>query len=252
MCTVSWTAAHGGYDLFFNRDELNTRAAEAPPESGRRDGVAYLAPRDGAHGGTWLLANEFGLTICLLNDYGAAWRPAAGQPRFSRGHIVLACATAATHAEVIAALQAQPLAATPAFQLVALAPEEGPLLWHWQGAQLVPRHASICAPPISSSSFATGEVIAQRTERFASFVRSPRAACASELAAYHRQHAPEHGAHSVLMRRSDAATRSIIHVAADEHSVRLDYEPILWTAHGPAPQTPTRLRLNRHCATMGA
>ncbi len=252
MCTVSWTVAPRGYDVFFNRDELNTRAAETPPAPGRRDGVAFVAPRDGAHGGTWLLANEFGLTVCLLNDYGAAWRPAAGQPRFSRGHVVLACATAASHAEVVAAVQAQPLAATPAFQLVALSTDEGAMILHWQGAELVRRQSSLCVPPLSSSSFATEEVIAQRTRRFASCVRSSRNPASSELAAYHRQHALTDGAHSVLMRRGDAATRSIIHVAAAERTVRLDYDPVRWSRTGPVWLAPTRLMLSRRRAALAA
>ncbi len=78
MCTVSWRAARDGYDLFFNRDELHTRAPELPPALSERDGVRFLAPRDGDHGGTWLAVNEHGLTVCLLNDYANPWRPAAG------------------------------------------------------------------------------------------------------------------------------------------------------------------------------
>ena len=88
MCTVSWRVSREGYDLFFNRDELNTRAPEVAPAIGQSEGVAFLAPRDGTSGGTWLLANDRGLTLGLLNDYGASWRPAAAVVRVSRGQIV--------------------------------------------------------------------------------------------------------------------------------------------------------------------
>jgi hypothetical protein len=255
MCTVSWTADHGRYDVFFNRDELNARSAEAPPSFARRDGVAYLAPRDGNHGGTWLLANELGLTVCLLNDYGAAWRPAATLPRFSRGHVVLACATAASRAEALAAIRAQPLAATPAFRLVIFSTEEGPepLVVRWQGDRLVFETATAAVAPISSSSFATEEVIAQRIGRFASLVRSPSRPEVAELAAFHRQHAVAAGAHSVLMRREDAATRSIIHVAADSRHLRLDYQPVGWATGGPVMLAPERVTLGmRRRAVLAA
>jgi hypothetical protein len=252
MCTLTWTAARRGYELFFNRDELNSRAAETPPELGRCEGVAYIAPRDGQSGGTWILANEFGLTVCLLNDYGAAWRPVLNQSRVSRGAIVRACAAATTHDEVVDAVQAQPLAATPAFQLVAFSPEEGPLFLHWRGAQLVRCETAVCAPPISSSSYATEEVIARRIGQFSASVRSPRNAEPAELAAFHRQHAPSSGAHSVLMRRDDASTRSIIHVTVAERSVRLDYQPVRWTVSRPVMLAPTRLMLSRRRAMVAA
>src|SRR3954463_10191523 len=100
MCTVSWNVGHGGYDLFFNCDELNTRAPEVAPVVFRRSGVQFVAPTDGDHHGTWLLANEFGLTIRLLNDYAHAWRPSNAGARYSRGHVVLVCAAARDHADV--------------------------------------------------------------------------------------------------------------------------------------------------------
>jgi len=61
MCTVSGSVAREGYDLWFNRDELNTRAPEQAPAVASCDGVAFLGPRDGDHGGTWMVASELGL-----------------------------------------------------------------------------------------------------------------------------------------------------------------------------------------------
>jgi hypothetical protein len=245
MCTVSWTAIRDGYELFFNRDELNSRAAEEPPALGNRNGVAYVAPRDGAHGGTWLAVNEFGLTICLLNDYGAPWRPPADQSRFSRGHLVLNCAGAKSHAEVMTAIHEQPLSRTMPFQLIAVSPIEGALVVGWQGHELKRHAAGNVGPPVSSSSFATSEVIAGRVRRFADFVRSPREAAVEELTRYHRQHDRAAGAHSVLMCRDDAATRSICRVTVDNQCARLVYQPVRWTDTGPRFSDPLRSELDR-------
>ncbi len=252
MCTVSWTGRPGGYDLFFNRDELATRAPELPPAAAQRDGATYAAPRDGDHGGTWLLANEFGLTICLLNDYASTWRPADSAPRISRGHVVLACASAADHAGVTELLQRQPLARAPAFQLLALAPDEGALVLHWNGTRLESRVCAGGLPLLSSSSFDTAAVIARRIACFRAMVRSPHRPAVEELAAFHRQHERGESAYSVLMRRPDAATRSVIHVTVRPDQVGLRYEPVRWAMHRAVMLAPTRVSLPRSRARGGS
>ncbi len=243
MCTVSWAGGPDGYDLFFNRDELNARAPEAPPTATQQDGVKFLAPRDGDHGGTWLLVNEYGLTVCVLNDYAAAWQPAPGATRYSRGQVVLACAVATDHAGVIDVLKGQPLLRAPAFHLVVMAPEQGPLVLHWTGTLPVAPVRSACGPPLTSSSFATHDVIAQRTARFAAMVRSPRTPALEDLAAYHQQHEQDHGAASVLMRRPDAATRSICRVSVRGGNVVLRYQPVDWARPQPDRLDPIQLEL---------
>jgi hypothetical protein len=245
MCTVSWTVSREACELFFNRDELNSRAGEEPPQTCRRDGVTYLAPRDGERGGTWLATNELGVTVGLLNDYACAWRPSDAGPRYSRGHVVEACAAASSHAEVIQILQAQPLARVAPFHLAVISPEEGPRVIHWQGLQLVTRETPAPMPPLTSSSFATDEIIGLRRERFSFFVRDPRAADSVELRAYHRQHARAAGAQSVLMCRPDASTRSIIHVRVGGGRVEMSYESVRWEPDGPVLAPALALTLSR-------
>ena len=70
VCTLSWFDAPDGYHLFFNRDERRTRRAEIPPAVRCRGSVRFIAPLDGDFGGTWIAANESGLTLCLLNGFG--------------------------------------------------------------------------------------------------------------------------------------------------------------------------------------
>lgn len=233
MCTVSWARTYEGYELFFNRDERKTRGAELPPAQARRAGVAFIAPWDGERGGTWLATNEFGLTICLLNDYAATWRPTPADEPHSRGHIVTACTAAGTRVEVLQILRAQPLIRTPAFRLVALSRDEAPLMASWSDGVLrydVGRKVSF----LSSSSFATDEVVAYRGARYTATVRHDGEGIElSSLAALHHEHDRTKGAHSVLMHRNDAATRSITHVAVDSRGVKLRYQPVRWTDVGP-------------------
>ena len=252
MCTVSWRRDQQNYDLFFNRDELNSRAAEQPPISSQQNGVSYIAPRDGDHGGTWLLVNEFGLTVCLLNDYSNPWRPPASSPRFSRGHLVLACAAAEHHDAVFATIRSQPLAQTLPFRLLAFSPTEGPMLIHWQGEGLTRHDPPSITPPLSSSSYETDEVVSIRIARFAEYVRTPHKPKLAELAAYHCQYRQTSGAHSVLMQRPDAATRSVCHVRITDDRAELEYRQTQRTQSGPTMLEPLTYTLLLRLSTSSA
>ena len=224
MCTFTWTAAprRDGYDLFFNRDERHLRAVETPPDFGESERLRWLAPRDAGAGGTWLVVNAAGLTLALLNDYATPWRPAG--PARSRGLLVLDLAPARDLAAVAARLAATHLAALPPFHLVAISPDATARRWHWDGAAFTT--AALDSPAcLSSSSFATAEVVAARLENFAA-LRAARAGAPSvaDLAAWHRVHDPERPAHSVRMLRSDAATRSLTHVCVRPVAVLVAYE----------------------------
>ena len=92
VCTVTWLREPSGYRLFFNRDELRSRLEAEPPrrhEGRAADGaaVAFLAPVDGDHGGTWIAANEHGVTVGLVNGYRRADASAPADVR-SRGLLV--------------------------------------------------------------------------------------------------------------------------------------------------------------------
>ena len=69
MCTLSWLPVPGGYSLFFNRDESPLRGPEVPAAVHRWDDVTLVAPLDSDQGGTWIAANEFGVTVAVLNRY---------------------------------------------------------------------------------------------------------------------------------------------------------------------------------------
>lgn len=244
MCTVTWRTGPDGYDLFFNRDELNSRAPELPPALSEKHGIKFIAPRDGDHGGTWLSVNEYGLTVCLLNDYANPWRPMKGASLFSRGHLVLACAQVKNISAVVEIIGHQPLARTMPFRVMAISPTEDPLLLHWTGTNLHRIEGASVTAPLSSSSYATDEVVSARQARLREYVRVADQPEVSELAAYHRQHSPAAGAHSVLMSRPDAATRSIIHVRVDSSQVECIYQSVRQSAQGPALNAPLTVALN--------
>jgi len=236
MRTVTSRQTRESYNLIFKRDEIRTRATEHAPTLNAREGVHFIMPRDGQAGGTWLAANDHGVTVCLLNDYANPWRPAAAGARCSRGHIVAAAAVARTLDDVLRQVEAHPLPTIAPFQLLALQPGESPLRLHWTGTALVRSRREVSPPVLTSSSFATAAVIAARLATYERLVRVPAFPTVDELAYFHRHYDPAAGACSVAMSRPDASTRSTIRVSVDSVHVTLTYE---------SPQTSVALRVER-------
>jgi Transport and Golgi organisation 2 len=237
-------AEGGGYRLWFNRDEKYARAAEAAPCAGETDeGVRYFAPRDGERGGTWLLLNEHGVTICVLNDYEAAAREGAGggaaAGRVSRGRLPLAGAGAAGAAEAVrrvaefVASESEGGAGRFApFRVVAVDAGGVARGLRWDGRALAEVDEVEFA---TSSSFRPGEIRARREERHAE-LGAKGARGAGELEKLHWAHEAGSGAESVLMRREDACTRSVcavtVRAGAGRPEASLRYTAVDWAGAG--------------------
>lgn len=225
MCSFSWWADGTGYGWLFNRDELNSRAAEMAPTERAGPAGRWLAPRDGEAGGTWLAVNAQGVSLVLLNDYLSP-APAPPLPR-SRGHLIPTLAASPGLPEIQQAMAHLDLTAFRPFQLVALAPDVSPWLWHWDGKQLQDRQAP---PFLTSSSDQPAIVTATRQRRFAALAQP---LTRSERARFHYHHDPANSAVSPLMHRPDAATRSITTVQVARDLVHLSYQPISWRSNAP-------------------
>ncbi|MDF3059095.1 MAG: hypothetical protein K0R17_3310 [Rariglobus sp.] len=222
MCTLTWRAAGGGgYDLFFNRDERDARAAEFPPKPGRTaGGTGYVAPEDGDHGGTWLLLNAHGVTVCVLNYYP---RGVVETGEESRGRLPHLCAECAVAEEVPRVLRdgMQAVRFAP-FHLVAVDAAGDAVHLRWDGRAV---HEAPAPEFLTSSSFEPVRVQAGRAERFAALAERS----VETLRAFHRGHDPEAGADSVCMRRADARTRSLCAVRVRADLRELTYETMTWT-----------------------
>jgi transport and Golgi organization protein 2 len=219
MCTVSWLPAPDGYALCFNRDESRTRKPGLPPAERVADGVRFVAPLDGDHGGTWISLNEFGLTLSLLNRYHTP-RPVAepAQP-VSRGRLVLDLAPARGLEEIREQLSRTAFDVFRPFTLVAVEPGRAALLAAWDGSALALDRHDASGLILTSSAFDEPSVTATRRATFESGLRTDPSA--ETLVALHRSHRPEAGAHSVCMHRPDAETQSLSQVLVNADTVRL-------------------------------
>jgi len=220
MCTVSWLPHPGGYVLFTSRDERKTRAPALPPEVRDRDGVRYMAPIDADAGGTWVLVNEHGLTVALLNRWGVPGDREPTNPR-SRGLLVLDLASAPTLAEARVRLTAGLLRVTRPFSLVLVEPDRPAWLASWSGHLLEATTATRPGFLRSSSSVTEPEVLASRQALFAAL--DP--VTAQGLEALHRSHLPERGHRSVCMHREEAETQAFTRIEVSAAQVTLAHAP---------------------------
>lgn len=227
---MTWWRDKDRYEIFFNRDELKTRSRALPPEIRQTDqGVRYLAPTDPDAGGTWMLVNEFGLTVCLLNRWhDEAKVGAAGQNEIkhqSRGILVLGFAGAKTAAEVIAQLRDTDSRVYKPFTLV-VADANELLVEVWDGERMFPE---VAEAPLTSSSYCFPEVSQARTEGYQALPDTDPATLriyqaggvAVEGGGMNKE--SKLSAYTVRMNRPDAQTWSRSHLMVSSERIRWQY-----------------------------
>jgi len=230
VCTLTWWNGHDGYEVFFNRDERRTRPEAFPPAIDEADGVRFVAPVDQPSGGTWLLANEAGLTLAILNLYERELPELPGAVFRSRGLLLKGLASCRTLEEVAERLHAEAVAQCNAFTLLGFdtgASDGGLRIWRWQHDR-----ERIIGPdeepemPICSSSFSAERVIAARKRIFAA-MRAEGEAGPRWLDRFHHFDGVGHpSAETILMRRDDARTLSISRVRVGDGMIRFEYETV--------------------------
>ena len=235
MCTVSWVHQPGGYHLLCNRDEKRTRGKAFAPRVAESDGVRYLAPVDSDWGGTWLAANQFGLSLCLLNSEGAAH---AAAPRRSRGMLIRELASAPAAAGCIARLRQADLAPFAPFTLAVLEPGTQAVLAMWNGSELTVEPAGDSHLPLTSSSYDAAGVRRSRARKFACRAGAAGRIDAALLYWFHASHGSSPDAYSPCMHRADAETVSFSWVTVTRHAIRYLYSPA-----APCRSIPTDQKL---------
>ncbi len=225
MCTVSWAATADGYELFCNRDERRTRAAAQAPTVRRSRGVRFVAPTDAEAGGTWIAANEYGLTLCLLNRYTDDGSPPAGELK-SRGLLLPELISLRDAAEVMRAVECGSLSQFRPFTLLALAADAPPAAACWTGHRLLfADEEADSLMPLTSSSFDSTEVVRERMKLFRSMSAGHPGRAGELLSRFHHSHEPEPGPFSVCMHRPDASTVSFSRVKVSPVSIEFYYRP---------------------------
>lgn len=235
MCTVTWVHQPGGYHLFCNRDEKLTRATAHPPAIWEQDGTRYIAAIDPDLGGTWLAANEFGVSVCLLNG-----PPSGGikTPCASRGLLVRDLTGAPSARACLRRLARRDLNQFASFTLLVVAPAVPTAVAQWMGRKLVVRRAGGALMPLTSSSYNTVDVCRSRIREFRVLTATSKRVDTDFLHRFHSSHSPARGPYSVCMHRADAETVSFSWVTVTRETVCFRYSP-----SAPCQRCPAERRI---------
>lgn len=222
MCTLSLAAdeREGEWTLFFNRDEARGRAPELPPTEYVQDGVRCIAPTDRAAGGTWITANELGLSAALLNGYVATRGFDRGDGFRTRGELVRHLGAAPDCEVLESRLHSLDLSYYRPFVLFVVDAEAARVTFTWNGETLIQERSPEL--PLASSAAVQEEAKSSRRALYQRCVGSEPTAEA--LDRFHRSHEPERGALSPCMHRSDAATRSLIRIDKTADRITMRHE----------------------------
>ena len=212
-----------------NRDERLDRAAEEPPRRipGEVDRPSWMAPFDGATGGTWIGVNDRGVAACLLNGYSPADEALRGKPGVpSRGSIIPRILEDQDGSRPVALRDAIDFSAYPSFTLLVVSADGGELVQWSHGGRIEREPVEEGWTLLISSSWREPEVARFRREAFEAWRREGERDVEG-LPVLHLL-APRGDERSApLMTREDAATRSItqVHVAAGAGEAWLRWWP---------------------------
>lgn len=225
MCTLSWLPRADGHTFWHGRDERTTRLPGEPPSIVHRGTRRAIAPRDAEAGGTWVGANDAGLTLGLANLY-----PPEGVGEgtvvpglVTRGRIIDDLLVASTAGEARDLLGAMDPRVFAPFTLAVLEPGRAAELHRWDGVRLETRTTT--APGLLLTSSGAGRRV--ETLRVREYARlapgtPPRE---EDIEALHRSHLESLGADSFCMHREEAETASLTRVEVGSHGIRMTYTP---------------------------
>lgn len=216
---MTWMVKDDGYELFFNRDERVSRSHAELPSIQEVNDVQYLSPTDTDAGGTWIAANQYGVTVCLLNHYQFE-QIATYKQWTSRGEIVRSFATTENLAVVERQFQKLELNDYRAFRMFVIDRSGNNRLCVWDGHQA--RVEIDVDTPKSSSSVDAKHVKSVRKQLFNDLGLSG-SKDANQFIKYHSSHIPAKSMDSVCMHRDDANTVSFSHVKVSVNLVEFAY-----------------------------
>jgi hypothetical protein len=209
---------------------LRTRQPSLPPRHHQGNRIRFLAPTDGEAGGTWIAVNEYGLSLCLLNDYRSTAQSSTAD--FTSRGLLVRDLVQATDFETLRQLwPGVALQRFRPFKILALVPGQEARLYGWNGDRPSLEKENV-KPPLCSSSFDDSGAARSRANLLEDFSVKPDLEPRKRHLRFHQSHLPEKGPYSVCMHRPDAVTVSFTLVEVDPAGVSMAY------AHGAPCAAP--------------
>ncbi len=220
MCTVSWRSLESGYQLIFNRDEQRTRSKARLPAVCASKNVSYLAPLDPEGGGTWIVVNEVGFCVFLLNYYAAQVQAAFPSMPQSRGSLPVAFAHHGKVSEAVEEIQIKNLEAYRPFIVGFVDGNGASASFAWNGDQLLEWTRE--KPFITTSSFKAQSVQAYRENLYDTILGN-----SEDLLELHFSEAHQNKAFNPLMSRPDAKTHCVSVIEVQQSEIRYQYYDLM-------------------------
>ena len=221
MCTVTAFQKNAEIEVFFNRDESRKRQKALPPSLFKLKNTKYIAPIDTDAKGTWILVNEFGIILCLLNYHPKNYFPEKSSRYETRGEILHKIADVKSIADFKNSLtKINPHSYRPFSLLLISHMQNICVTWTPSNNQL--EYNENIQLPYSSSSFQTKNVISSRKKLFLALA-DEKEINSDFFFNYHKSHIPEKGPFSVCMHREDAKTVSFSHIIVKQNEIIFKY-----------------------------
>lgn len=211
MCTVTLRCGGGSLLLTMNRDERYERAPEQAPRriAGDPGHPAWMAPFDGASGGTWIGVNERGVAACLVNGYAPEDAALLGRPGVpSRGSIIPRVLEEPSGPGPARVTGTADFSAYPSFALLVATCEGGEILRWRHGGAIERERVGIGWTLLTSSSWNEPEVAAWRRRAFESWRREGEP-MRDGVPTLHLLAPPGEEDRAPFMTRDRSATRSV-------------------------------------------
>ena len=201
-----------------NRDDSLGRPAALPPALRRVAGVDTVYPTDPA--GTWIAANEFGITLALIN-----WdRPKLTPKLHSRGGVIPAVIGCTSTAAAATKLSELDLHGVWPFRLFGFFGNERTVReWRWNGSRLAAQSHLWQREHWFSSGLSDLKAAQQRRRIVDSASRDASLGKPAWLRKLHRQHGDGPGPFSICVHRNDAATLSYTEVVLHRAHLSMRY-----------------------------
>ncbi len=223
MCTLSVITRDNGYLLAMNRDEKIARGAGEGPEIQDLNGTTAIYPSDGA-GGTWIAANEYGISLALLNWNDIVRRPLDISKARSRGEIIPALGSSSRMAELHAAFGVLDLERTLPFRLIGVfASEKAIGEWHWGSLQLTFHAQAWHSRHWFSSSLSDKQAESLRGTTCRDAQHESDAGSVPWLRRLHASHAGGPGPFSLCVHRKDVKTLSYSEIMVTSGQVQMGH-----------------------------
>lgn len=228
MCTLSVLTRDNGYLLAMNRDERIARGAGEIPQIHQLDGITAVYPSDGASGtsttGTWIAANQYGITLALLNWNDVVRRPIDSPKVQSRGQIIPALGSSSRMVELKTTFGTLDLERTPPFRLVGVFPSEKVIgEWRWDSSRLIFEAQEWRPHHWFSSSLSDRDAESLRRSACRNAEHEPDAGSVPWLRRLHGSHAGGPGAFSLCVHRKDVKTLSYSEIMVTRRDIEMGH-----------------------------